>query len=983
MTVHRWSLGLVACAGIVACGEAQPRTDSPVATGSVALASMDPASVMSAGDAAYGRAEYDSARAIYLRAHSLAADAGDTLTAARALTQVGLAAWRHGDYADARLYGERALALKVSARLTKELPKSNNALGLLAHNQGRFGEALDAFDRAEHAAESVGDSIWLAKVRGNRALVFSDIGDFPKARDGFEALRRLGHDQADTTLEANALTNLGMVDVRAGDPRGALRRLTAALRLHRAIGNAVGEENALGQIGTAFQASGEPQIALAYLDSALAIARRHGLRQQESDDLQLIAALFGDAGEQVRALEYLGRAAPIADSMHMGKIEGDIARAQARALFALGDLRAARARAERAKTLHAAAGATLEQLEDELFVAELAQRDGQRPESDAAIASARAFAASIDSRVARIEVALGEARVAEVAGDPRRVLRSLGRVRDELGSANTGSDWEAPALAARAHATLGELDRAAGEGHRAVRAVERVRSNLTSGPLRASFTAARANVYGDLVLTLLRLGRSAEALTVADGARSRALLEHIAAAGRDSTRPGFAADLVTAEQLLRRIDQLVERLRTADTAAPRRRARPDDGATFLSRQLAAARRDYETLIRRANVADQRTSAIAGVALPNVAAIRAALEPGETLVEYFVTAERLVTFIVNAKGVRALEAPITDEALSGRIRLARDLLSRRDVAAATRDPVLRQLYAMLIQPANDAGRLDGTHTLVIVPHSTLSYLPFAALLDPASGRYLIQRFNVLVLPSATSLAAVRRAPSVAGNDIAAATAFAPFPDELPGTREEADAVGRGRAGGRTYIGAEATERAIRMALAEPQPVHVATHGVLNPRSPMFSRIEIARPPGARGAPVPGDDDGRLEVHELLDLTIRSPLVFLSGCETGVGPAWSTSFMRGDDYATLAEAFLFAGARNVVSTLWRIEDKTAALFAARFYAEEPRGTLVEAMARAQRAMLADPDHASPYYWAAYVLTGDGRPLTAQNRLRAAVP
>jgi CHAT domain-containing protein len=152
--------------------------------------------------------------------------------------------------------------------------------------------------------------------------------------------------------------------------------------------------------------------------------------------------------------------------------------------------------------------------------------------------------------------------------------------------------------------------------------------------------------------------------------------------------------------------------------------------------------------------------------------------------------------------------------------------------------------------------------------------------------------------------------------------------------------------------------------------------------MFSRLEVVRPSHASGAPVPGNDDGRLEVHELLDLTIRSPLVFLSGCETGVGAAWSTSFTRGDDYATLAEAFLFAGARNVVSTLWRIEDRSAALFATRFYADAPRHTPIEALARAQRAMLADGDHASPYYWAAYVLTGDGRRLTPQNPLAASV-
>jgi len=144
--------------------------------------------------------------------------------------------------------------------------------------------------------------------------------------------------------------------------------------------------------------------------------------------------------------------------------------------------------------------------------------------------------------------------------------------------------------------------------------------------------------------------------------------------------------------------------------------------------------------------------------------------------------------------------------------------------------------------------------------------------------------------------------------------------------------------------------------------------------MFSRIELARAKGASGLP---SNDGRLEVHEVLALSIRSPLVFLSGCETGTGAAWSTSFARGDDYATLAEAFLYAGARNVISTLWRIEDRGAAAFASSFYGAIGTKSPAEALGSAQRALLASGQFASPYYWAAYVVSGDGRSLSAQNR------
>ena len=112
-----------------------------------------------------------------------------------------------------------------------------------------------------------------------------------------------------------------------------------------------------------------------------------------------------------------------------------------------------------------------------------------------------------------------------------------------------------------------------------------------------------------------------------------------------------------------------------------------------------------------------------------------------------------------------------------------------------------------------------------------------------------------------------------------------------------------------------------------------------------------------------------MHEILGLRVRSPLVFLSGCETGVGAAWSTGFAQGEDFATLARAFLYAGARNVIATLWRVDDEGAAEFAARFYQHFPSAPSAEALALAQRETLADSRWRAPYYWAGYVLSGEG--------------
>jgi CHAT domain-containing protein len=253
--------------------------------------------------------------------------------------------------------------------------------------------------------------------------------------------------------------------------------------------------------------------------------------------------------------------------------------------------------------------------------------------------------------------------------------------------------------------------------------------------------------------------------------------------------------------------------------------------------------------------------------------------------------------------------------------------------------------------------------VVVPHGELGQVPFAALADRRTGRFLVEDVAVSVMPSAAAFTALRARATPAWTG--AAAAFAPLHDVLPASAREVVAFAAAVPGARGSLGAEATERAVRDALVRPGIVHVATHGDLSARNPMFSRLELAR--GREGSSA---DDGRLEAHELLTLDVRSALVFLSGCETGARRGWSDELVQGTGDLALSQALLAAGAANVVSTLWRIDDAGAAAFAAHFYAALRSAPAAMALAAAQRATARDPRWASPYHWAGYTLSGDGR-------------
>ena len=144
---------------------------------------------------------------------------------------------------------------------------------------------------------------------------------------------------------------------------------------------------------------------------------------------------------------------------------------------------------------------------------------------------------------------------------------------------------------------------------------------------------------------------------------------------------------------------------------------------------------------------------------------------------------------------------------------------------------------------------------------------------------------------------------------------------------------------------------------------------NNQMPQFARIMLAR----------GDvDEGSLNLHQVYSLDLRNTdLVVLSGCQSQLGRQ-----SRGDDVVGLNRAFMYAGASSVIASLWSVDDEATQHLMTAFYRYLRQGLNKAASLRAaQRDMRLK--YPNPYYWAAFVLTGDpgGRDnsgLTANSRL-----
>jgi CHAT domain-containing protein len=158
-----------------------------------------------------------------------------------------------------------------------------------------------------------------------------------------------------------------------------------------------------------------------------------------------------------------------------------------------------------------------------------------------------------------------------------------------------------------------------------------------------------------------------------------------------------------------------------------------------------------------------------------------------------------------------------------------------------------------------------------------------------------------------------------------------------------------------LGADATETRFKhLSLNSTEVIHLALHGYADLDYPDRSALVFAPDPS-------GSEDGLLQVREIRGLHLKSKLVTLSACNTGVGPVGEAGV------ANLVNAFIEAGADSVVSTLWELEDHTTERLMTMFYSQLARhDRKVDALRVAQLDLL--NQGLPPYFWASVQIVGD---------------
>ncbi len=191
------------------------------------------------------------------------------------------------------------------------------------------------------------------------------------------------------------------------------------------------------------------------------------------------------------------------------------------------------------------------------------------------------------------------------------------------------------------------------------------------------------------------------------------------------------------------------------------------------------------------------------------------------------------------------------------------------------------------------------------------------------------------------------------------------DSLTDAEGEADDIAR-LYGTLAQKGDRATEKWLRAAMANARLIHIAAHIFFNAQMPLSSGILLA-PPSGRADAADHSDDGLLQTWELFDMKVNADLVVLSGCDSGKGNATPEGLVG------LTRAWQAAGARSVIVSQWKVNDKATRSLMVAFHKNFRHGwPKDEALRRAMLQIQSNPNTARPYYWAPFSIFGDIRNL-----------
>jgi len=356
-----------------------------------------------------------------------------------------------------------------------------------------------------------------------------------------------------------------------------------------------------------------------------------------------------------------------------------------------------------------------------------------------------------------------------------------------------------------------------------------------------------------------------------------------------------------------------------------------------SQELAALKREYGLVCEQVERQNLAQGVVTKARSATLEELQKQLLGEEVLVEFIeLPGNRRLAVLVDSAQIQVVELPPMPGSQGPRA-----------LSPSDRPAVLEKWGQLLIAPwISRVG--PEKRRLVLVPTGNLHQIPFAAL--TLEGVPLVERFQVDESTSATAWLVSRQLRRQGqGTLLAALGNFTGSPglSPLPGTLQEVAGIRKQWPEAAVLQESAMTRGALRQASAHRKLLHFATHGLLDPDNPLSGGLACS--------------DGLVAVGDIFQWQLEAEVAVLSACNTG-------RFGSGQEYVALSRAFQCAGARSLVVTLWSVSDEATAQWMQEFHAQLRQGnTLSEA--HRQATLRLRKQQAFPFYWAPFVVWGDG--------------
>ena len=838
-----------------------------------------------------------------------------------------------------------------------------NTLGNVYWWLNGLDDALDAFQRSLDISTADGDRSRAARTENNIANVLKVRGEYAAALDHLTRALATFDALGDRPRGAIVLNNIAQVYSYWGDNATALEYSGRALALGRAEGNQSVVAKSLDTIAEFYRASGAYDLALQSFQQALKIRMALDERAGITETTHNIGLVYLSQGEYELAIAAFSRGLHLDRDWKMGddSVEAEGLRNIGAAAWRLGQR--ARAAADFRQSLAVVRRTGNRYREAEILddLGEMALADRHLVESSRLFTKSLAIRRDLGDQ-AGICQSLTSLATARLAADrPQAALDLASQALDSpVIRARPDLLWKAQTIAGRAYRRLGRAADAKTLLNHAIDSIEHIAIGAPgSEGLGLHFFEDKLLPYHELVSLSIERHEIEEAVSIAERSKARVLTRLIGSVRADDGR--LLSDAERRERGRLHDEVLALNRRIADQVQAGGDAARID-VLESSRQAAREAVDAFEATLAARHPELATAPAPASPLTFSEAARIVTDSATAVVEYVVSDEQVFALLLTRDGARVTaEGRVLDvdhASLIRRVDHLRTEIGSHDFAF-TSDA--RGLYDTLLGPFRK--RLAGVTHLIVVPDDVLWRVPFQALRGPEG--FVVETAAVSYAPSMAALREIQQLPKSTRPRTVLAMAKTQFDSpELEALPEAADQVrlirdiyGPGRAA--VFVGDAATEARFKTEAPRYSVLHLATHGVLEEASPLYSHLVLT--PSA-GIPA---EDGRLEAREIMRLRLTADLVVLAACDTGRGRTAPGEGIIGTTWALFA-----AGARSTVVSQFRVESKSTTALLVGFHRRLADGTVTKADALRAAALdlLHTKRYAHPYYWAGFILVGD---------------